>query len=508
MNTSINYLIDRLIQYGIEKNIITSDDTTYSRNAILERLNIKEYTAPVEVVDAKGVSDPSELLKPILDWAYESGLLKNNTVTERDLLDTSIMGCLTARPSEVIHEFKAIEEKYDPQTATKWFYQYSKDTHYIRQDRIRKNLSWGVKTEYGELEITINLSKPEKDPKEIAAAKLVESSNYPLCLLCKENEGYAGRLNHPARQNLRTIPVKLNGESWRLQFSPYVYYNEHAIILSDKHEPMKISKLTFTRLLDFVERFPHYFVGSNADLPIVGGSILSHDHYQGGYHQFPMAVAEEEETFHIPSLPGVRLGKVKWPMSVLRITGKNKSDVVYAADYIRKKWQGYSDETVGVYSHSGDIPHNTITPIARMEEGQFQLDIVLRNNRTNEEHPMGIFHPHAEVHHIKKENIGLIEVMGLAVLPGRLIEEMKQLEAAMLSHNPEKAIRSNENIIKHYQWTQNILGRYSEVTKENCYDILKRELGKTFAVILEHAGVFKRDEKGQQAFLQFINSLK
>lgn len=506
MSNTIYGHIERLLQYGINKKLISLEDTVFCRNAILECLQIDEYEPNDVIMNVPATVEPAELLEPILEWAYKTGRIKNNTVTERDLLDTKIMGCLTARPSTVIHEFTQIEKEQNSIGATKWFYQYSKDTHYIRQDRIKKNLNWKAETPYGELEITINLSKPEKDPKEIAAAKLVKSSNYPLCLLCKENEGYAGRLNHPARQNLRTIPLALNGESWRLQFSPYVYYNEHAIILSDKHEPMVISELTFTRLLDFVERFPHYFAGSNADLPIVGGSILSHDHYQGGNHQFPMAVAEEEEVFEFSHLKGVTIGKVKWPMSVLRVTGQVKQDVINAAEHIRKNWQHYNDESVGIHSRTGKTPHNTVTPIARMSQENYQLDIVLRNNRTNDEHPMGIFHPHGEVHHIKKENIGLIEVMGLAVLPGRLVEEMTLLEEAMLTPDPEQAIDREGSILKHKKWALSILKDYP-VTKDNCQSILQQELGNTFSIILEHAGVFKRDEIGQMAFRKFIKSL-
>ncbi|SDZ11991.1 UDPglucose--hexose-1-phosphate uridylyltransferase [Evansella caseinilytica] len=507
MKKTIDALINQLLQYGLEKNLITLADIDYCRNLIMAQLQLHEIdTEAAAFQEAGSVSDPSDILNPMLDWAYENGRLENNTVTERDLLDTKIIACFIARPTEIIRQFTEIEQQQGPEAATQWFYEFSKNSHYIRQDRIRKNVSWTAPTEYGELEITINLSKPEKDPKEIAAAKQAEQSNYPLCLLCKENEGYAGRLNHPARQNLRTIPLQLNEEEWRLQFSPYVYYHEHAIIFSAKHKPMKISALTFKRLLDVVERFPHYFVGSNADLPIVGGSILTHDHYQGGFHEFPMAVAGET-VCEVPALSGVRVGKVKWPMSVLRITGKEKEQVITAAEHIRKKWQTYSDPSVEIIAFTGETPHNTVTPIARMKDGQFQLDIVLRNNRTNDEHPDGIFHPHAEVHPIKRENIGLIEVMGLAVFPGRLVEEMKLTEQAMLSNNMEKAFEENEKIRKHKQWAEKIVASYENLSRENCAEILRTELGKTFAVILEHAGVFKRDDEGQAAFDRFIHSL-
>lgn len=510
MHTRIDQLIEKLLEYGIEKSLITRDDKDFCRNSMMDSLGLQEINPAPNMEDSglEEVNSPYEILNKILDWAYENGRLETNSVTERDLLDTRLMTTLTGRPSDIVAKFNEMEKTEGPEATTAWFYQFSKDVHYIRQDRISKNVSWEAETAYGNMQITINLSKPEKDPKEIAAAKLGQKSNYPLCLLCKENEGYAGRLDHPARQNLRTIPVQLMGDAWRLQFSPYVYYNEHAIILSEKHEPMKISEITFTRLLDFVARFPHYFVGSNADLPIVGGSILSHDHYQGGNHEFPMELAEEEETLHIPTFgDDVQVGIVKWPMSVLRITGADKEKVKLAANYVREKWNSYSDESVGIHSHTNTTPHNTVTPIARRKGEMFQIDVVLRNNRTSEEHPMGIFHPHQEVHHIKKENIGLIEVMGLAVLPGRLVHEMNLLEEAILSGRMEEFINENEEIVKHSEWAKQIVANYEDINEENCKGILQTEIGKIFATILEHAGVFKRDVQGKKAFRKFVETL-
>ncbi|MBU9712839.1 UDP-glucose--hexose-1-phosphate uridylyltransferase [Evansella tamaricis] len=507
MKDTIDVLLEKLLRYALTKQLIENDDLVYCRNQLIGILEINKIN-PIETeIDIEEISCPSQLLNPILDWAFETGRLKSNTVTERDLLDTRLMGVLTNNPSVIISKFKNYKTNESSKKATAWFYKLSKDNHYIRQNRIKKNVHWMTETNFGDLELTINLSKPEKDPREIEAAKQEEKVNYPLCLLCKENEGFFGRINHPARQNLRTIPVVLNGENWRLQFSPYVYYHEHAIIFSEKHVPMKITKATFQRLIDFVGLFPHYFIGSNADLPIVGGSILSHDHFQGGYHQFPMERAEQEEVFEIPSLPGVKVGKVKWPMSVLRITGAKKTDVVNAAFHIFNKWKNYNDQSVEIHSHTNETPHNTVTPIARMENGLYQVDIVLRNNRTTEKYPVGIFHPHQEVHHIKKENIGLIEVMGLAVLPGRLIDELNEIEKALLSENPEKEIWNRESITKHREWALQLLEKYPNLNQDNCGQILQVEVGKVFSNVLEHAGVFKRDSKGQMAFRTFIESL-
>ncbi|WP_416151926.1 UDP-glucose--hexose-1-phosphate uridylyltransferase [Salipaludibacillus sp. HK11] len=505
----IDERLNELVHYALNKAMIDEQDVIFCKNQLMEILKLDEsVTTPTPEKKAEHRA-LAEILDDILDWAATKGHLQNNTVTERDLLDTKLMAVFVSQPSEVTRSFRQIQHKDGVEAATAWFYEWNQDVHYIRRNRIAKNMNWKTPTDYGEIDITINLSKPEKDPKEIEAAKHAVSSNYPLCLLCKENVGYAGRLNHPARQNLRTIPVELNGgEEWHIQFSPYVYYHEHAIVLAAEHVPMKISVRTFQRLVDFVEQYPHYFIGSNADLPIVGGSILSHDHYQAGKYEFPMARADEEETEALEAYGDVTVSKVKWPMTVLRVKGTDKQHVVQASEMIRQTWQNYQDQTVGVLPFSGDTPHHAITPIARFREGKFELDLVLRNNRTSDEHPMGIFHPHEEVHHIKKENIGLIEVMGLAVLPGRLKKELNQLGDAMLTVQPEKEIAQNEEIAKHLEWALKIKGRYGDLDMSNIDEILQQEVGNVFSTILSHAGVFKRDIEGQDAFLRFIRSLK
>lgn len=505
MAINIYQQINRLIQYGLTNNFIHLDDVDYTRNAILETLQLDDYED--FPVDEETLDSPVEILEEILNWAAENRTLEENTVTYRDLLDTRLMGHFVPKPSEVIKKFYDIYKIDGPIPATKYLYQLSNQSHYIRTDRIAKNEHWYSSTEYGDLEITINLSKPEKDPKAIAAAKHLKESSYPNCLLCKENVGYAGRVNFPARQNLRTIPLTLDNEEWHIQFSPYVYYNEHAIVFKGSHDPMKISDKTFTRLLEFTEKFPHYFLGSNADLPIVGGSILSHDHFQGGYHDFPMAKAEVESTHELSAFPGVRAGIVKWPMSVVRLQGESKEELMNAAYMIFKEWKEYSDESVGILAYSGNTPHNTVTPIARRNGSMFELDLVLRNNRTNEEHPMGIFHPHAEVHHIKKENIGLIEVMGLAVLPGRLKEELSLLAKILPKPNYVEEIESNEMIRKHVQWAKQLKEKREDINGSNALEILKEEVGIVFSTILEHAGVFKRDDEGKQAFRKFMCNL-
>ncbi|QKS70147.1 UDP-glucose--hexose-1-phosphate uridylyltransferase [Paenalkalicoccus suaedae] len=493
----IDARLNELVSYAYVYHLIEEQDIIYTKNQLMDILGIVEA---VEEPSLACTRELAEILDDILDWAHGEGLI-GDTVTERDLLDTKLMGVFATRPSEVTRAFRHVAKEESIEAATAWFYEWNQDIHYIRRDRIAKNMSWKTPTEFGDIDITVNLSKPEKDPKEIQAAKLATASNYPLCLLCKENVGYAGRLNHPARQNLRTIPVTLNNEEWHLQFSPYVYYHEHAIVFKGAHEPMKITKLTFTRLLDFVEQYPHYFIGSNADLPIVGGSILSHDHYQAGKYEFPMAQAEEEESL---SVGDVTISKVKWPMSVLRVKGKRKEDVVAQADRILTAWKAYSDASVDVLATSNEEPHHTITPIARYRSDQFELDLVLRNNRTSDEHPMGIFHPHSEVHHIKKENIGLIEVMGLAVLPGRLKEEL-QLVGAALTTDVNKL--HDERIVKHKEWALDVQKRHS-LTESNVESVLQQEVGFVFEAILGHAGVFKRDQAGQQAFVRFLESLK
>ncbi|MFQ6319190.1 UDP-glucose--hexose-1-phosphate uridylyltransferase [Bacillus halotolerans] len=497
--------LEQLIEYGLERKLISIWDQEYTRNRLYEALDIK-HPQPVSSTLIKQSQRLPDLLSPIYKWAAEAGRIEANTDTYRDLLSAKLMGCFVPPPSEVIRKFEETKALYGPKQATKEFYQYAEDVYYIRSDRIAKNVHWTVPTEYGELEMTINLSKPEKDPKAIAAAKEQTQTNYPPCVLCKENVGFEGSVNHPARQNHRMIPVILKDEQWYLQFSPYVYYPEHCIVLKGEHEPMEISKKTFERLLSFLGQYPHYFIGSNADLPIVGGSILSHDHFQGGAHDFPMARAEVEDVYELNDHPGVSLGLVKWPMSVLRLQGDDPHIVADAADHIFRAWQQYSDEKAGIAAFTGDTPHNTVTPIARRRGGSYELDIVLRNNRTDEEHPLGIFHPHQEVHHIKKENIGLIEVMGLAILPGRLQEEMKATAASLCSADPKTALEENELTAKHKDWALRLMERRT-ITKGNAEQVIKEELGHVFARILEHAGVFKQTPEGKQAFNRFIHCL-
>ena len=501
-NINIYLEIEKLLAFAESVKLIESEDVIYSRNNLLAVFGLDDCE---EVTETFEIEKPYDILNRMCDWAAEKGLIEN-TFDERDLFDTKVMGELTPRPSEVIRKFKE-DYKVSPETATDNYYAFSQNTNYIRVDRIAKNLHWLADTEYGNIEITVNLSKPEKDPRDIAKAKLAPQSSYPKCLLCKENEGYAGRMNHPARQNHRIIPVTLTNEPWFLQYSPYVYYNEHCILFSGEHRPMKISRGSFERVLEFVDIFPHYFVGSNADLPIVGGSILSHDHFQGGHHDFPMAVAEAEETFTIKGFEDVAVEKVKWPMSVIRLRGESKEKLVDLSDKILTAWRGYSDEKCEISAFTGDTPHNTITPIARKKNGSYEIDLVLRNNRTSEEYPLGIFHPHQELHHIKKENIGLIEVMGLAVLPGRLKEEMKILETLMIEKNAVSLIRENEKVEKHADWCEEILKKYESITAENVENIIKVEIGIAFSKVLENAGVYKQDEEGKAGYRRFIEFL-
>ncbi|MGN0145312.1 MAG: UDP-glucose--hexose-1-phosphate uridylyltransferase, partial [Clostridium sp.] len=423
---------------------------------------------------------------------------------ERDLFDTKVMNCLMPRPSEVIYKFNKLYNE-SPEKATDYYYKLSIASNYIRKDRINKNIIWKTHTEYGDLDITINLSKPEKDPRDIAKAKLLKSTSYPKCLLCKENEGFYGNLNHPARQTHRIIPLKLGTEKYFLQYSPYTYYNEHCIILNSEHIPMKISRKTFENLLNFIDILPHYFAGSNADLPIVGGSILSHDHYQGGRYTFAMEKAPIEKTYSIKGYENITVGRVKWPMSVIRLNGDNKKTLIDLSSHILDVWRNYSDESVEILSITNNEPHNTITPIARRKNGNYELDLVLRNNRTSDKYPLGIFHPHNEVHHIKKENIGLIEVMGLAVLPARLKEELTLLKDALIKKLPD--ISDNEIISKHNDWYKYLISNYDTITEDNVCEILQKEIGIKFAEVLKHAGVFKRNEKGMSAFDKFISTL-
>ena len=488
--------IKSLVEYGISTGLIEKEDKTYTTNQLLMLFGLDEIE---EDVTAKEAS-LEQILKEMLDYAYEKGLMPENDVTHRDLFDTKIMGILTPRPSQVIRTFR---EHYaeSPEKATDYFYHLSKSSDYIRTYRVAKDQKWVTSTPYGDLDITINLSKPEKDPKAIAAARTAKQAGYPKCQLCVENEGYAGRINHPARENHRIIPITINGSDWGFQYSPYVYYNEHCIVLNAKHTPMQINHDTFCKLFDFVKQFPHYFVGSNADLPIVGGSILTHDHFQGGHYTFAMAKAEVEKTFEVK---GVKAGIVKWPMSVIRLWDVNPDKVIQAADHILDTWRGYSDEAAFIFAETDGEKHNTITPIARKRGENYELDLVLRNNITTEEHPLGVYHPHAKLHHIKKENIGLIEVMGLAVLPARLQKEMQDLEAAILDG---KDLRSDETLAKHADWVEEFLPKYDTVTKDNIHGILQEEIGLVFSQVLEDAGVYKRNEEGKKAFDRFLAAL-
>ncbi|AOZ88909.1 galactose-1-phosphate uridylyltransferase [Bacillus xiamenensis] len=502
MATDIFERLEQLIQYGIDKELISPLDIDYTRNRLLEVLELDE----AEARKVSGGMDLEDILMPMLDWAVETGLIPEGTDTYRDLLDAKIMGCLVAPPSVIYGKFEEKRQHEGPKAATNWFYEMQQHAHYIHTGRIAKNVQWFTPTDDGVLEITINLSKPEKDPKAIAEAKKLSQKQYPLCLLCKENVGFGGRINHPARQNHRIIPVTLTDESWFMQFSPYVYYNEHCIVFKGEHEPMSITKKTFERLLSFISIYPHYFIGSNADLPIVGGSILSHDHFQGGAHEFPMAKAEMEDVFSLEGFSHVKAGIVKWPMSVIRLQSSDRQMLANAAEFILNEWKMYSDEAVDLIAHTGETPHNTITPIARRHGDEYELDLVLRNNRTDERHPDGIFHPHKEVHHMKKENIGLIEVMGLAVLPGRLAEELSQLKTVLLSENPLEQIKARPAIMKHESWTERLLEEHI-FTVDNIEAILQKEIGLIFSQILSQAGVFKRTGQGKTAFKRFIRTL-
>lgn len=492
--------IKELVQYGKEQHLVDADDEVFVTNRLLELFGLSEYEEPDTIEKVRPVN---EILEDMMDYAYREGIMKEDTITEKDLFDTKIMGCLTPQPSIVRRDF-AERLQHSPKEATDYYYRFSIATNYIRKDRIAKDEKWVTQTEYGPIDITINLSKPEKDPRDIAKAGQAKKSGYPACLLCKENEGYAGHFTHPARQNHRIIPITLDGDQYYLQYSPYVYYNEHCIIFNAEHTPMKIDKATVKKLLDFVGQFPHYTAGSNADLPIVGGSILSHDHFQGGGYTFAMAKAEYEMMFTMKGYESVTAGIIKWPMSVIRLQGKDIDAVTEAADHILTTWRGYTDEDAFIYAQTENTPHNTITPIARMRGNLYELDLVLRNNITTEECPWGVYHPSADLHHIKKENIGLIEVMGLAVLPARLKKEMSVLADALLKNED---IRGNELIEKHADWVDGWKADY-EITPENVMDILHDEISKVFVKVLECAGVYKRTEEGKQAFLRFIDVIK
>ena len=483
---SINTEINRLLNFAVQQKLIEQTDIYYSANCLIDLLHVSEFT-PEQIDETLETATP--ILENMLDYAAAENLIEN-TVNERDLFDTRIMNCVMPRPNEVIRRFLKNYE-ISPQLATDTYYKLSIASNYIRKTRIDKNIIWQTQTEYGDLDLTINLSKPEKDPRDIAKAKTVKSTGYPKCLLCRENEGYAGHAGHPARQTHRLIPLNLCGNEWFMQYSPYTYYNEHCILLNKNHVPMKIDRNTFENIFEFITEFPHYFVGSNADLPIVGGSILSHDHYQGGHYTFAMAKAPIEKTYKFEGFDEVKAGRVKWAMSTIRLRSKNQQQLIDLCVKFLEHWRKYSDESVDILAET-DAPHNTITPIGRRRDDEYEFDLVLRNNRTTEQHPLGLFHPHAEVHHIKKENIGLIEVMGLAVLPARLKDEMAHVKDNLLKNVDD--ISSIEDIAKHADWYKNIRAKYNDINEANVDDILKTEIGHVFSTVLEHAGVYKRND--------------
>lgn len=491
--------IRKLICYGKQNNFFSERDEIYVTNRILEILNMDSIDCDEEFENINLASTLDE----ILDYAVENGIIEDGIVS-RDLFDTKIMGAMLPRPSEVTDKFNSIYNQ-SPLAATDWYYDFSCNSNYIRRDRIAKDVKWVTSTEYGNLDITINLSKPEKDPKAIAAAKNAPQSGYPKCMLCRECEGYAGRVNFPARQNHRVIPITINNSEWCLQYSPYVYYNEHCIVFNAKHTPMAINHDTFVKLLDFVKLFPHYFVGSNADLPIVGGSILSHDHFQGGHYTFAMAKAPIEHILTFAGYEDVNAGILKWPMSVIRLQSSDTERLIGLADKILSAWRNYTDESAFIFAETDGTPHNTITPIARKNGDIYELDLVLRNNITTEEHPLGVYHPHSELHHIKKENIGLIEVMGLAVLPSRLKDEMAQLKTAILNGSD---LRADDTLSKHADWADEIKQKYADINAQNIEQIIQDEIGLVFSKVLEHAGVYKRTNDGIAAFKRFAESVK
>ncbi len=496
--------IQKLVEYGLEKGLIQPEDKIYTLNQYLELFGLDDFEEQNIAGEPIVLED---ILENLMTIAFEQGIMKSDDIVTKDLFDTKLMGILTPKPSTVIREFRELYAK-DPLEATNRFYAFSQDTNYIRRERIKKDRKWQVDSPYGKIDITINLSKPEKDPKAIAAAKNAKQSSYPKCQLCIENEGYAGRMNHPARQNHRIIPIQINGGQWGFQYSPYVYYNEHCIVFNGEHVPMKIDRNAFIKLFDFVKQFPHYFLGSNADLPIVGGSILSHDHFQGGNYEFAMARAPYEETFTIPGYEDVEAGIVAWPLSVIRIRHRDEKRLIELADHILGKWRGYTDEEAFIFAETDGEPHNTITPIARKKGEMYELDLALRNNITTDECPLGVYHPHAEYHHIKKENIGLIEVMGLAVLPARLKGEMDLLAEYLVQG---RDVNEEESLQKHAEWVKEILAKYGEknitITEENVNEILQEEVGQVFVHVLEDAGVYKTTEEGRKAFRRFIEVL-
>lgn len=495
----IDTAVAKLVRYAENTGLIAPEDHIWAVNTLLEALKLDSYEEPV--LDDAPIDLPA-VLDELMDDAHARGVMENDSIVYRDLFDTSLMGRLTPPPREVIAKFRALYAQ-NPVEATNWYYKFSQDTNYIRRDRIARDMQWKADTAYGELDITINLSKPEKDPKAIAAARDLPAASYPKCQLCPENTGYAGRVNHPARQNHRIIPITIDQTPWYMQYSPYVYYNEHCIVFNSVHTPMKIDRACFRKLLDFIGQFPHYFVGSNADLPIVGGSILAHDHFQGGRYEFAMAKAPVETELHFTGFDDIRAGIVRWPMSVIRLTAADPDRLVELADRILNAWRGYTDAEATIFAETDGVPHNTITPIARRRGSDYEIDLVLRNNLTTEEHPLGLYHPHAELHHIKKENIGLIEVMGLAVLPARLKNELAVLGEKMVKGED---LRADPLTASHAEWAERIM-QENEVTADTVTDILQREVGLVFAQVLEHAGVYKRTEEGKKAFLRFAESV-
>ena len=493
----IHSAVQTLLNYSIKNKLITEDDEIVARNAIMNELKLSDWDENAVALEIDSIE---AILDPIIDYACKNGIIAD-TSNSRDLFDTKIMGLLTAMPREVIAEFKS-RYAIDPAEATDWYYQYSQKINYVRAERIAKDLKWTYDTEYGVLDITINRSKPEKDPRDIAAAKLQKASSYPKCQLCSENAGFAGHATHPARQNLRPIPITVNNEKWELQYSPYGYYNEHCIVFNKSHIPMKIDHSVFLKLFDIVDLLPHYFVGSNADLPIVGGSILSHEHFQGGRYTFAMEKAEIERTFYFADYPNVKAGIVKWPMSVIRVSSSNREELADACDHVLRAWRGYTDESATIFAETDGVPHNTITPIARKNGANYECDLVLRNNLTTEERPLGLYHPNPTLHHIKKENIGLIEVMGLAVLPARLANELVELETA-IANGEEVSSESS-----HYTWVNEVISRHPELNGANARHILEQEVGEVFLQVLMDAGVFKRNEEGKAAFDRFVSYIK
>lgn len=491
--------IQRLIEYSVKNGLIERDDELVVRNMLMDALHVYDWQ---DEKTENGEMTIDEILLPLLDYACENGVIEDTTAN-RDLFDTKLMGIVTPMPREVKREFYELHSK-SPLEATEWYYSFSQKLNYVRAGRIAKDIRWKYPCEYGTLDITINRSKPEKDPRDIAKARQSAAAKYPQCQLCAENIGFAGNPNHPARQNLRPVPVKINGESWYLQYSPYGYYNEHCIVFNERHIPMVIDDAVFKKLFDFVALLPHYFVGSNADLPIVGGSILSHEHFQGGNYRFAMADAKSEYIFQLKNYQTVSARIIKWPMSVIRLESENKDELGQACAYVLKKWRGYSDEIAGIYAETDGTPHNTITPIVRKNGSLFQCDLVLRNNLTSEERPLGIFHPNPSLHHIKKENIGLIEVMGLAVLPARLADELGEVEKVLLNGGN---LADNPLTAAHADWAESVRARHPELNAENAAEIIRSEVGAVFEQVLCDAGVFKRDSDGKAAFIRFVHAL-